>query len=44
VNIKYLLVGPVDELLVLILEKLEPSRVGAPDLHFTGSSGVLNVP
>jgi hypothetical protein len=43
-NIKSLLVGPVDELFLLILEELEPSRVSAPDLHVVGSSSVLNVP
>jgi len=32
-NIKNLAVLPVDELFVLILEDLPPSRVGAPDLH-----------
>jgi hypothetical protein len=34
---------PVDELVVLILEDLPPSRVGAPDLHVVGSSGVLDI-
>jgi len=29
---------PVDELAVFILEDLEPSGVGAPDLHVIGSS------
>jgi hypothetical protein len=29
-------VVPVDELVVLILEDLPPSRVGAPDLHVIG--------
>jgi len=35
---------PVDELLTFILEDLEPSRVGAPDLHVVGSSSTLDVP
>jgi hypothetical protein len=35
-NIKGLVVGPVDELVVLVLEDLEPSRVSAPDLHVVG--------
>jgi hypothetical protein len=43
-NIKYLLVGPVDELLLLVLEELPPIRVSAPDLHVLVSSGVLNIP
>jgi len=37
-NVKYLLVVEVDELLILILEDLPPSRVGAPDLQVVGSS------
>jgi hypothetical protein len=28
----------------LELEDLEPSRVGAPDLHVVGSTGALDVP
>jgi hypothetical protein len=32
-NIEDLVVLPVDELLVLVLEDLPPSRVGVPDLH-----------
>ena len=43
-NIKYLIVGPVDELLALILEELEPSRVCAPDLHVIGSSSRFDIP
>jgi hypothetical protein len=43
-NIKDLVVGPVDELVVLILEDLEPSRVGAPDLHVIGSTCTLDIP
>jgi hypothetical protein len=31
-------------LVVLILEDLEPSRVGAPDLHVVGSSSALDIP
>jgi hypothetical protein len=42
-NIKGLSALPVDELAVLVLEYLPPSRVGAPDLHVVGSSRVLNV-
>jgi hypothetical protein len=37
-DIKDLVVGPVDELVVLILEDLEPAGVGAPDLHVIGST------
>jgi hypothetical protein len=45
-NIKNLIILHVDEqlLLLIILEELEPSRVGAPDLHVVGLSGVLDVP
>ena len=43
-NFKDLAALPVDELAVLILENLEPSRVGAPDLHIIGSSSTLDVP
>jgi hypothetical protein len=43
-NIKYLVVIPVDELAVLILEHLEPSRVGAPDLHVVSSTSTLDIP
>jgi hypothetical protein len=28
----------------LVLEQLEPSRVGAPDLHVSGSTCALDVP
>jgi hypothetical protein len=42
--IKYLIVIPVDELTVLILENLEPSRVSAPDLHVVGSTSTLDIP
>jgi hypothetical protein len=35
-NIKDLVAGEVDELIVIVLEDLEPSRVGAPDLHVVG--------
>jgi hypothetical protein len=41
--IKYLLVLPIDELVVLILENLPPSRVCAPDSHAVGSSIVGDV-
>jgi hypothetical protein len=43
-NIKDLVVIPVDELAVLILEHLEPSGVGAPDLHVVGSTSTLDIP
>jgi len=43
-HIKHLTALPVDELVVLILEHLEPSGVGAPDLHVVGSSSILDVP
>jgi hypothetical protein len=43
-NIKDLVIRPVDELVVLILEDLEPSRVGAPDLHVVGLSSALDIP
>jgi hypothetical protein len=43
-NIKDLVVVPVDELAVLILEHLEPSWVGAPDLHVIGSTSTLDIP
>jgi hypothetical protein len=35
---------PVDELILLILENLEPSRVGAPDLHIVGLARTLDIP
>jgi hypothetical protein len=44
INIECFTVLQVDELFVFILEDLEPSRVGAPDLHVVGLSGVLNIP
>jgi hypothetical protein len=31
-------------LVVLVLEHLEPSRVGAPDLHVVGSTSTLDIP
>jgi hypothetical protein len=43
-DIKSLLVGPIDELFLLILEELEPSRVSAPDLHVVCSSSISDVP
>jgi hypothetical protein len=42
--IKYFTVLPIDELIFLILEYLEPSRVGAPDLHVVGSTSTLDIP
>jgi len=42
--IKNFLVLPVDELTILILENLPPTRVSAPDLHVLCSSRVLNIP
>jgi hypothetical protein len=41
---KDLIVSPVDELVLFILEHLEPSRVGAPDLHLVCSTSALDVP
>jgi hypothetical protein len=43
-DIEYFAALPVDELVVFILENLEPSRVSAPDLHVVGSSSALDVP
>jgi len=43
-DIKDLVIGPVDELVILILEDLEPAGVCAPDLHVVGSSRVLDIP
>ena len=43
-DIKHLVAFDVLEVLCFIDEDLEPSRVGAPDLHVVGSSGILNVP
>jgi hypothetical protein len=43
-NIKNFTTGPVNELVLLVLEYLEPSRVSAPDLHVCSSSRILNVP
>ena len=37
-NIENLVVGPIDELAFFELEDLEPSRVGAPDLHIISFS------
>jgi hypothetical protein len=42
--IKYFTILPIDELIFLILEHLEPSRVGAPDLHVVGSTSTLDIP
>jgi hypothetical protein len=36
--IKDLVVRPIEELILFILEDLEPSRVSAPDLHVVGST------
>jgi hypothetical protein len=44
VNLENLVVGWVDEVLSLKLEYLEPSRVGAPDLHVGSSSSTLDIP
>jgi hypothetical protein len=43
-NIKYFIVSPIDELTLLVLEYLEPSRVSAPDLHVVGFTSVLDIP
>jgi hypothetical protein len=43
-DIKYLIVGPVNELIVLVFEYLEPSTVGAPDLHVIGFTSTLDIP
>jgi hypothetical protein len=43
-DIENFLILNVNELLINILEDLEPSWVGAPDLHVVGLSGVFNVP
>jgi hypothetical protein len=41
--VKDLVIGPVDELIIIVLEDLEPSWVGAPDLHVVGSTWALDV-
>jgi hypothetical protein len=43
-DVKDLVALPVDELVVLISEYLEPSRVSAPDLHVIGLTSILDVP
>jgi hypothetical protein len=43
-NIKYFTILPIDELVVLILEYLEPSWVSRPDLHVVSFTSWLNVP
>jgi hypothetical protein len=43
-DIKGFAVLPIDELVILILENLEPSRVSAPDLHVISSSSTLDIP
>jgi len=40
---KYLSVVPINKLLILELEDLPPSRVGAPDLHVSSSSWTSDV-
>jgi hypothetical protein len=35
---------PIDELVVLVLKHLEPSRVSWPDLHVVGSTSALDIP
>jgi hypothetical protein len=42
-NIKYFHVGPIGELSIFILEDLEPSTVGAPDLHVVSFSSTLDI-
>jgi hypothetical protein len=43
-NFNDLVVVPVNELVILILENLEPSRVGAPNLHVVGLTRRFDVP
>jgi hypothetical protein len=43
-DIKDLVVGPVDELVFVELEDLEPSRVSAPDLHVVCLTSTLDIP
>jgi hypothetical protein len=43
-DIKYFTTLPIDELAVLILEYLEPSRVSAPDLHVVGLTSRFDIP
>jgi len=42
-NFNAFLVLPINEVSLLIGEDLPPSRVGAPDLHFSGSSWSLDI-
>jgi hypothetical protein len=42
-NIKYFHVGPIGEFSIFILEDLEPSTVGAPDLHVVSFSSTLDI-
>jgi hypothetical protein len=42
--IKAFLVFNVAEMIVSIFEDLEPSRVGAPDLHVASLTRILNIP
>ena len=44
VNIKNFVVGRVYKEFILVLEYLEPSRVGAPNLHVSSSSCTLDIP
>jgi len=44
VYIKCLLVSDIDEVFILIVEDLEPLRVGTPDLHVVGFSSILDIP
>jgi hypothetical protein len=43
-NFESLVALPVNELVVFVSEYLEPSGVGAPDLHVVGSTCALDVP
>jgi hypothetical protein len=43
-NIKSSSILDINEMFINILEDLEPSRVGAPDLHVVGSSCTLDIP
>jgi hypothetical protein len=44
INWNSFVVGWIDELVIFILEHLEPSWIGWPDLHVVCSSSALNVP
>jgi hypothetical protein len=43
-NFNDLVVSWVDKLFIFEFEHLEPSRVGAPYLHVSGSTSTLNIP